>query len=101
QRFLLRPADPSGLNTFVNVLLQGGAVEEVAAALAGSGEYFETRGNATNDGFLDALYSDALHRSVDSVGRAAWDQALAAGATRGQVAAAIFASGEYRQDLVQ
>jgi len=37
---------------------------------------------------------------VDAGGQASWHQALAAGATRAQVATAIFASDEYRGHLV-
>ncbi|OYV91008.1 MAG: hypothetical protein B7Z73_05720 [Planctomycetia bacterium 21-64-5] len=57
-------------------------------------------GGGTNDGFLDVLYHDALGRAVDPSGRQFFDQALAAGATRGQVAAAIFSSDEYLSDVV-
>jgi PKD repeat protein len=98
---LHRPADPTGLTGFTTFLAQGGTEQQIAALLAGSNEYFTVRGGGTNDGFLTALYQDALGRAVDTAGRAAWDQALASGTTRQQVAAAIFASGEYDTDLVQ
>jgi Domain of unknown function (DUF4214) len=49
---------------------------------------------------LNAFYLDALGRPVDPGGKAGWDQAFAGGATRAQVAAAIFGSDEYHQDLV-
>jgi PKD repeat protein len=98
---LHRPADPAGLNGFSTFLEQGGTDQQLAALLAGSGEYFTVRGGGTNDGFLTALYQDTLGRAVDAAGRAAWDQALATGTTRQQVAAAIFASGEYDTNLVQ
>jgi PKD repeat protein len=98
---LHRSADPAGLSALTTLFAQGGTDEQVAATLAGSGEYFTNRGGGTNDGFLTALYQDALGRAVDAAGRAAWDQALAAGTTPPQVASAIFASTEYDQDLVQ
>jgi uncharacterized protein GlcG (DUF336 family) len=98
---LHRPADPSGLNSFTAFLAAGASPEQAGAAIAGSPEYFATRSGGTNDGFLDALYGDLLHRTVDPGGRAAFDFALAAGATRTQVATVIYASMEYRQDLVQ
>jgi hypothetical protein len=101
QTYLHRSADAVGLSGFVNVLGQGGTDEQVAAGLIGSAEYFQNRGGGTNDGFLDALYLDALHRAVDAGARAVFDQQLAAGVSRAQVAAGILASGEYRQDLVQ
>ncbi len=68
--------------------------------LVSSPEFVQGQGHGTRDGFLDALYQDALNRAVDPGGRAAWDQAFANGATFAQVAAAILASQEYRQDIV-
>jgi hypothetical protein len=101
QTFLHRTADPLGLSTFVTFLGSGGTVEQVQALLSGSAEYFQTRAGGTNNGFLDAVYQDALHRAVDPSGRAAFAAALASGTSRGDVATAIFSSQEYRQDLVQ
>jgi uncharacterized delta-60 repeat protein len=100
QQYLHRSADASGLNTFTSMLASGGTVENVAAALVGSQEYFLNRGSGTNGGFLNALYQDALLRNIDASGLATFSQMLAGGADRGQVAAAIFGSTEYRQDLV-
>jgi hypothetical protein len=101
QKYLHRAADPGGLSGGVNSLKAGGTLEQLAAAIAASPEYFQTRSNSNNDGFLNALYADALGRAVDSGGRATWDQDLASGATRAQVAAAILATTEYHQVLVQ
>jgi len=101
QKYLHRAADPGGLSQAVNSLSTGGTLEQLAAAIVASPEYFQTRGNSNNDGFLMALYADALGRAVDSGGRATWDQDLANGATRAQVAAAILATTEYHQVLVQ
>ena len=65
-------------------------------------EYFTRRGPSTNDGFLDALYQDTLHRAIDSAARQNYDQALASGAlTRTQVAATILGSDEYFAVLTQ
>jgi hypothetical protein len=98
--FLHRSADPSGLNTFIAFLASGGTVEQVAEILTGSQEYFLTRGGGTNDGFLDALFRDALNRAVDTSGRATFAAALAGGATRVRVAAAVFASLEFQQGRI-
>src|SRR5262249_54781416 len=54
----------------------------------------------TNAGFLAALYQDALNRPIDATGLAGFSQAMSNGMTPGQVAAAIFSSTEYLQDLV-
>jgi hypothetical protein len=99
--FLHRSADSSGLTTFTNFLANGGTVEQAEEILTGSPEYFQTRGQGTSDGFLNALYQDAFKRSVDPSGHATFGQALAQGATPAQIAANIFTSIEFRQDLVQ
>jgi uncharacterized delta-60 repeat protein len=101
QQYLHRAADPVGLAALTGLLAAGQTVEQVAAAIVGSSEFFQTQGGGTNDGFLNALYLDALGRSVDASGRSTFDQLLASGTTRVQVAAMIFASTEYAQDLVQ
>jgi hypothetical protein len=100
QEFLHRAADPTGLQYFVQYLGQGGTVEGVATVIVASPEYYLVRGGTTA-GFLVALYHDALGRAPDATGQAAFAQALAQGATRGQVAAAVFASLEYEQDLIE
>ncbi|HLN32779.1 MAG TPA: DUF4214 domain-containing protein [Gemmataceae bacterium] len=100
-KYLHRTADPSGLNAFVSYLQNGGTVEQVAALIAGSSEYFQNQSGGSNAGFLATLYQDALNRSLDSSGQTAFENALAQGATRTQVAGAILGSQEYDQDLVQ
>jgi len=100
-RFLRRSADAGGFRSAVAFLQAGGTDEQLAAFLAGSAEYSQTRGGGSNDGFLNAFYQDALGRQPDSGGRAFFDQQLASGLSRVQVAAAILESDEYRQDLVR
>jgi len=100
QRYLHRAADPGGLSAFTALLNQGDTDEQVASILLGSGEYFTDHG-ALPSSFLSALYLDALRRPIDPSGLNYWEQALANGATRAQVATAIFASREYQQDVVQ
>ena len=51
--------------------------------------------DGTNEGFISALYGDALNRAVDNDGLAYWTQALASGANRAQVAAGVFNSAEF------
>ncbi|HLJ95832.1 MAG TPA: Ig-like domain repeat protein [Gemmataceae bacterium] len=101
REYLHRSADASGLNTFVAYLGAGITVEQVSTILTGSAEYLQVRGGGTNEGFITALYEDALHRQPDANGLAAYTQALSLGASRQQVAAAIFESTEYAQDLVE
>src|SRR5207253_8895226 len=99
-QFLHRDADSSGLNTFVTFLGAGGTPEQIDTILVSSPEYLHVRRGDTDDGFLTALYEDALARSPDAGGLAAFKVALRSGATYGQVAAAIFGSDEYLHDLV-
>src|SRR6266849_1187396 len=49
--FLQRSADASGLATYTGLLAAGSTSEQVAAILAGSDEYLQTRGGGSNDGF--------------------------------------------------
>ncbi|HZB97802.1 MAG TPA: DUF4214 domain-containing protein [Candidatus Sulfotelmatobacter sp.] len=98
--FLHRAPDAGGRQYFVQALDSGALLENVKAALAGSDEYYATRGGSSNDGFLNALYSDILHRSPDSSGRSYWDRQLGAGTARAWVAYSIAASDESYRDLV-
>jgi hypothetical protein len=100
QKMLNRPADQAGLDAFVTFLQNGGSFEQVQAIIAGSDEYFQLRAGGQIDPFLSALYADALNRALDPAGQAADEQALAQGMSREQVAAAVFGSQEYLQDLV-
>ncbi|MGH7140968.1 MAG: DUF4214 domain-containing protein, partial [Pirellulales bacterium] len=53
------------------------------------------------DSFLNALFQDALDRPIDAAAKAAFEQYLAAGGTRAQVAAVVFGSHEYHADVMQ
>ena len=68
--------------------------EQLAALLIGSNEYFTRRGGGSNGGFLQALYSDVLHRAPDPGGMQVWMQALNSGMSRTMVARAVLASRE-------
>jgi hypothetical protein len=100
-RYLYRNADPAGLAAFSQILAQGGTLEQAAADIVASPEYYQRRSGGTADGFLAALYHDALSRGIDPSGQALFAQALGEGASRSQVAAAIFGSTEYHQDLIK
>jgi hypothetical protein len=96
-----RAADPGGLQHFVGVLASGGTVEQVEEAIVSSGEYFQLHGGQ-NEAFLTALYYDALGRGGSPAEQAGFLQGLNTGTfSRAQVAAAIFGSAEYQQDLVE
>ncbi len=97
--YLHRSADTGATDYFVSVLAAGGSPQAVAAALVGSAEYYQAHG-AGADGFIDAMFHDALGRNADSASLAFFEQELAAGASRQQVAGQIFASEEFRRDEV-
>jgi len=99
-QYLHRAADAGGLATFTAMLAAGGTDEQVAAAIVGSAEFYQNQGGGTNAGFLNALYEDALGRTVDSSGLNTFVPLLNTGTSTQQVATQIFASNEYAQDLV-
>ena len=100
EHYLHRAADPGALSFGTSFLAGGHTVEQLASLVAGSREYYNNRGGGTNDGFLTALYEDALSRPVDSGARHYFDSLLAGGVTPSQVAATVLASDEYLGDLV-
>jgi N-acetylneuraminic acid mutarotase len=99
ESLLGRSADAGGLNALLGFLAAGGTYEQIEGFVAGSDEFF-ARSGGTNDGFLNALYEDALGRAPDAGGRAGFDQFLARGGSRTQVATSIFTSPEHDIDLV-
>ncbi len=99
QHYLGRAADPAGLDFFTAQLAAGGTLDQLAASLAGSSEYLQAHGGQA--GFLEAMFADALGRAADAQAQTYFAQELAAGATRAQLAAQIFASNEYQQSLTR
>jgi hypothetical protein len=99
QRYLHRQADSGGLQSFAGQLSHGATLEQVAAVLVGSSEYFQLHGGS-NVSFLNALYLDALGRTPDPFGQDSFTQMLAGGASRTAVALAVFTSSEYLTNLV-
>jgi hypothetical protein len=69
RQLLHRPADANGLAAFTHLLGSGSTLDQVRSLIAGSAEYFQSRGGGTNDGFLVALYQDGLNRTLDATGR--------------------------------
>jgi hypothetical protein len=101
QRYLHRNADPTGQTNSVALLANGGTIQQLAAALASSNEFFQNSGS-TNTGFLQALYQDALQRPIDPAALAFESAGLANGNfTRGQLALFVVTSMEANQNLVE
>lgn len=82
-------------------MARGLSPEQLDLDLVDSPEYFAARGGGSNDGFLDALFADALGRAVDAGARTAFDTMFANGATPAQVADLVFGSTEYQNRLVE
>jgi hypothetical protein len=101
EQYLHRPADAAGLNAFAGALAAGQTDEQVAIALAGSGEYFQVEGGGTNAGFITALFNDALHRALDPGSLTQLQTELTSGVPISAIAAAVIDSREYAGDLVQ
>lgn len=100
RQYLRRDADEAGLGAFAGALLNGATLEQVTALIIGSQEYFVTRGGGTNEGFLQAVYQDALGRPLDAGGASFFGQLLAQGRSRTEVGLILVTSLEYRQRLV-
>jgi hypothetical protein len=99
QNLLGRAPDAAGLNAFVTAMQSGWTIDDVAAAIMGSDEYFQLHGGS-NTGFVTGLYHDLLQRAPDSAGLAAWTAMLNEGVSRQQVAQDIAQSSESDRDAV-
>jgi len=95
-----RPADGSGRAYWLQQVQRGLRIEDIAAQLYGSAEYFNAAGR-TNERFVDELYLDLMGRPSDPSGRSHWVEQLRSGRlNRVQVAASFYASLESRRDRV-
>jgi hypothetical protein len=93
QRLLGRAPEPQGLDFWVQQMAAGMREDQVEAAFLSSAEYRQRQGG-TDDGFLDGLYRDELHRGADDAGKSLWKAQLRAGVSRDQVATAFVTSHE-------
>jgi hypothetical protein len=101
EHYLHRAADLNGLQDAVDYLKGGGSQEGLSLRFVGSPEYYQTRAQSKNDSFLDALFGDALNRTIDASAKKSFADQLSAGASRGGVADLIFASEEYQVEVVR
>jgi hypothetical protein len=95
-----READDVGLHTAEILDQIGLSREQHQARLLGSQEYF-VRNGSTNEGFLAALYRDALGRDIDAGGLATFSQLLAAGTDRTAVAYQVLTSQEASESRIR
>jgi PKD repeat protein len=102
EHFLHRSAEVGAVSFFSSLLAGGGTHNQTAEMIISSPEYFQVRGGGTSAGFMAALFQDALGRTIDADAQAFFNRlTLSDGNARGQVAAAVFASGEFLTDLVE
>ena len=87
-----RPAAPADITKSIQRLQSGSTENDIALQLLVSPEY--ATAHATNDSFVAALYRDLLGRTADAVGKAAWLNQLAQGASRKAVAESFLESDE-------
>jgi uncharacterized delta-60 repeat protein len=99
-RFLNRAPDPTGLAGGVALLGAGGTLERLEANMAGSEEFYRTRAQGSDAGFVFVLYRTGLRRDVDPAGDATFGQLLAQGVSRTEVAQIVLGSAEAHGVLV-
>ena len=98
--YLHHAADPDTLARLTGILAARGTIEQAAATILGSSEYYQTRAGGTPDGFLDALYGDLVGHAADAATRAGLEKALAHGVTRTVIAEAVTHSPAYKSQVV-
>lgn len=100
EHYLKRAPDSVGLTAYAHLLAGGATIEQVAADIVASPEFFQNEGENSNSGYVNALYEYILDRSPDSAGYSSWLKALNGGASRTTVATAFLTSQEYDTDLL-
>ena len=97
QQYLGRAPDAGGLAYWSAYLYGGGTIEGMSQALVSSPEYWQTRAVGTADGFVSALFNDALGRAIDPAALTYFEGLMAQGATAADIAASVFNSDEYHR----
>ncbi|CAN1212855.1 hypothetical protein TUMEXPCC7403_21800 [Tumidithrix helvetica PCC 7403] len=100
QQYLGRNADASGLQTYRNVLINGGSIEDVRNAVANSPEARNRNGNQGNnlaiDQAINRIYQQYLGRNVDAAGLQTYRNVLMNGGSIEDVRNAVANSPEAR-----
>ena len=99
--FFGEEADPNGLAFWAEALENGDADLDDIAQAFGNQRAFVDRfdGDLSDDAFMRALYTWSYGRDPDAEGGTFWVEALAAGVSRADVAAAFAASEEGQQAI--
>jgi hypothetical protein len=94
---LARPPESGGFDYWVNQLVEGKPLTQVAQFFLTSAE-FEQRFNAdTDSAFVDLVYRNVLGRRPDAGGRSYWLDRLAGGSSRDQLVLFFSESAEFSQ----
>jgi autotransporter-associated beta strand protein len=101
QKYLHRSADPTGLSGWTQYLLQGHSFEQLEAEIVASQEYLQRRLAGNTDNFLATVIMDTFNRSVTQADRNNFGNDFGSYGDRRATARMIFATTEYRQDLVE
>jgi hypothetical protein len=97
QQYLGRAPDAGGLAYWSAYLYDGGTIEGISLALVSSPEYWQKSAGGTAEGFLSALFQDALGRPIESAAMTYFEGLMSNGASAADVAAAVFSSDEYHR----
>lgn len=100
QRYLQRQADSFELSLGTDFLLAGGTPEQLAMYLVGTPEFFFQQGGGSLNGFLSALYQDALQSPIVAQAEMTDLAALAQGTSLSDVVQNVFQLPGYQQGVV-
>jgi hypothetical protein len=100
-KYLGRPTDGTlqtgGEGFWIGYIAGGRTLEQLGESLIASNEYFATKGQGTNAGYVDALYHDILGRGPETT---YWVGQLDSGTPRWVVSTAILSSTEAYHSLI-
>ena len=95
-----RPPSPRELQAERLLLRYGVSLRQLEGLVLGSPEYL-LRAGARHEGFLEALFKDELHRSLDPSSRKIYRNLLASGSSRTHMALSVLGSVEAESDRVR
>jgi hypothetical protein len=97
QTLLGRTPGPDEVSSWLRQLAAGVTPDQMEAGFVSSAEYSHRHGD-NDDGWLNGIYHDLLHRDGDGGSKAGWETAMQHGLTRTQIAT-LFVSSHERHDL--
>ena len=76
ESLLNRAPDPGGKALWLEAYANGVSMHDIANSFVNSAEAQQLYGVMSDEGFVDMLYHNALHRDADAGGRASWTGSL-------------------------